>query len=206
MGRRCPAVAGVPGPRVSRASCGRSDTPALSDCSSDHAASPLTWDFGRLRPHARSCQHLGSCPSLVGLRASRGAMAALPLPLAARDAGVDVGDIRQRLAWVLTGLRHQRARESDLIYEAYYEAFRTDRVSTRRNRKAVRAHSPMKVPRAPPRNRAFPRRCRRQSAARSRLVVSGQPGCRGIPFPASGTSDCAIGQDRDDDDLPLTPA
>ncbi len=42
------------------------------------------------------------------------------------DAGVDVGDIRQRLAWVLTGLRHQRARESDLIYEAYYEAFRTD--------------------------------------------------------------------------------
>jgi len=42
------------------------------------------------------------------------------------DADVDVGDIRQRLAWVLTGLRHQRARESDLIYEAYYEAFRTD--------------------------------------------------------------------------------
>lgn len=42
------------------------------------------------------------------------------------DVGVDVGDIRQRLAWVLTGLRHQRARESDLIYEAYYEAFRTD--------------------------------------------------------------------------------
>jgi hypothetical protein len=41
-------------------------------------------------------------------------------------AGVDVGDIRQRLAWVLTGLRQQRARESDLIYEAYYEAFRTD--------------------------------------------------------------------------------
>lgn len=42
------------------------------------------------------------------------------------DASVDVGDIRQRLAWVLTGLRHQRARESDLIYEAYYEAFHTD--------------------------------------------------------------------------------
>jgi hypothetical protein len=42
------------------------------------------------------------------------------------DAVVDVGDIRQRLAWLLTGLRHQRARESDLIYEAYYEAFRTD--------------------------------------------------------------------------------
>ncbi len=45
---------------------------------------------------------------------------------ASDDAVVDVGDIRQRLAWLLTGLRHQRARESDLIYEAYYAAFRTD--------------------------------------------------------------------------------
>lgn len=42
------------------------------------------------------------------------------------DAVVDVADVRQRLAWLLTGLRHQRARESDLIYGAYYEAFRTD--------------------------------------------------------------------------------
>lgn len=42
------------------------------------------------------------------------------------DVIVDVADVRQRLAWLLTGLRHQRARESDLIYEAYYEAFRTD--------------------------------------------------------------------------------
>jgi hypothetical protein len=31
---------------------------------------------------------------------------------------VDFTDVRQRLAWVLAGLRHQRARESDLIYEA----------------------------------------------------------------------------------------
>jgi hypothetical protein len=38
----------------------------------------------------------------------------------------DVADVRQRLGWVLTGLRHQRARESDLIYEAYYDAFRVD--------------------------------------------------------------------------------
>lgn len=44
----------------------------------------------------------------------------------ARDAVVDFADIRQRLASLLTALRHQRARESDLIYEAYYEAFRTD--------------------------------------------------------------------------------
>jgi hypothetical protein len=39
---------------------------------------------------------------------------------------VDFTDVRQRLAWMLAGLRHQRARESDLIYEAYYDAFRTD--------------------------------------------------------------------------------
>jgi hypothetical protein len=39
---------------------------------------------------------------------------------------VDYADVRQRLGWVLGGLRHQRARESDLIYEAYYDAFRAD--------------------------------------------------------------------------------
>ena len=42
------------------------------------------------------------------------------------DPVVDFTDIRQRLAWVLAGLRHQRARESDLIYEAYYDAFQSD--------------------------------------------------------------------------------
>ncbi|MBO0727957.1 MAG: hypothetical protein J2P57_01785 [Acidimicrobiaceae bacterium] len=39
---------------------------------------------------------------------------------------VDYADVRQRLGWILTGLRHQRGRESDLIYEAYYDAFRAD--------------------------------------------------------------------------------
>jgi hypothetical protein len=38
----------------------------------------------------------------------------------------DFADLRQRVAWVLTALRHQRSRESDLIYEAYYEAFKVD--------------------------------------------------------------------------------
>lgn len=38
----------------------------------------------------------------------------------------DYADIRQRAAWVLAALRHQRARESDLIYEAYYEAFKAE--------------------------------------------------------------------------------
>lgn len=42
------------------------------------------------------------------------------------QSAVDFADIRQRLGWVLYALRHQRARESDLIYEAYYEAFGTD--------------------------------------------------------------------------------
>jgi len=38
----------------------------------------------------------------------------------------DFSDVRQRLGWLLASLRHQRARESDLIYEAYFEAFRAD--------------------------------------------------------------------------------
>jgi hypothetical protein len=42
------------------------------------------------------------------------------------DVGVDFADIRQRLGWLLTALRHQRARESDLIYEAYYDAFHAE--------------------------------------------------------------------------------
>ena len=40
-----------------------------------------------------------------------------------RDSDFDVADLRQRLALILTSLRYQRARESDLIYEAYYDAF-----------------------------------------------------------------------------------
>jgi hypothetical protein len=42
------------------------------------------------------------------------------------DAQVDFADLRQRLSSVLSGLRHQQARESDLIYEAYYDAFGSD--------------------------------------------------------------------------------
>jgi hypothetical protein len=38
----------------------------------------------------------------------------------------DFADVRQRLAWLLTALRHQRARESDLIYEAYFDAFNAE--------------------------------------------------------------------------------
>jgi len=42
------------------------------------------------------------------------------------EAPPDFADLRQRLAWILTALRHVRARESDLLYEAYYDAFRRD--------------------------------------------------------------------------------
>jgi hypothetical protein len=45
---------------------------------------------------------------------------------AAAGQAVDFTDVRQRLTWVLAGLRYQRARESDLIYEAYYDAFGSD--------------------------------------------------------------------------------
>jgi len=44
----------------------------------------------------------------------------------AGETELDVADLRQRLGWILSALRHQRARESDLIYEAYYEAFRAE--------------------------------------------------------------------------------
>jgi DNA repair ATPase RecN len=44
----------------------------------------------------------------------------------AGEAPPDFADLRQRAGWLLTALRHQRARESDFIYEAYYDAFKAD--------------------------------------------------------------------------------
>lgn len=46
--------------------------------------------------------------------------------LEAGEGAPDFADIRQRVAWLLNALRHQRARESDLIYEAYRDAFDAD--------------------------------------------------------------------------------
>ena len=43
-----------------------------------------------------------------------------------QDPAIDYADVRQRLGWLLTALRHQRARESDLIYEAYFDAFNAE--------------------------------------------------------------------------------
>jgi hypothetical protein len=54
------------------------------------------------------------------------------LAVRTQDHHPDSADVRQRLAWLLAALRHQRSRESDLIYEAYYDAFNTDIETERR--------------------------------------------------------------------------
>jgi hypothetical protein len=91
----------------------------------DNAAQPdsLLSDIARTQPWLRN--------RVRGLRIHyrqlRDAIASLQDELDhPADPAVDFTDIRQRLAWVLAGLRHQRARESDLIYEAYYDAVRSD--------------------------------------------------------------------------------
>lgn len=56
----------------------------------------------------------------------RETIADLRQELGGKGEDVDFADVRQRLGSLLTALRHQRARESDLIYEAYYDAFRLE--------------------------------------------------------------------------------
>src|SRR5579872_3966000 len=79
-------------------------------------------DLARTQPRLRN--------RVRGLRLQyrhlRESLQSLVVELDERSDGIDFADLRQRLGWVLTALRHQRARESDLIYEAYYEAFRTE--------------------------------------------------------------------------------
>jgi hypothetical protein len=81
----------------------------------------LLSDIARTQPWLRN--------RVRGLRATyqqlRETIAALSGELAG-DVDVDVDDLRRRLAWLFIAVRHQRARESDLLYEAYYEAFRRD--------------------------------------------------------------------------------
>jgi len=89
-----------------------------------NAAQPdsLLSDIARTQPRLRN--------RVRGLRATyqqlRATISALSGELADSGDDIDVDDVRRRLAWLLTALRHQRARESDLLYEAYYEAFRRD--------------------------------------------------------------------------------
>jgi nitrate reductase assembly molybdenum cofactor insertion protein NarJ len=88
-----------------------------------NAAEPdsLLSDIARTQPHLRN--------RVRGLRAQyrqvRATIEAL-LPELDTTEGLDVADLRQRLTWLINALRHQRARESDLIYEAYFEAFNRD--------------------------------------------------------------------------------
>ena len=88
-----------------------------------NAAEPdsLLSDIARTQPRLRT--------RVRGLRFTyqqlRDTIASLSDEMAQGGEG-DVDDLRRRLAWLLTAVRHQRARESDLIYEAYYEAFHRD--------------------------------------------------------------------------------
>jgi hypothetical protein len=91
----------------------------------DNAAQPdsLLSDIARTQPWLRNRAR----GLRIHYRQLRDAIATLQDELDhPADLAVDFTDIRQRLTWVLAGLRHQRARESDLIYEAYYDAVRSD--------------------------------------------------------------------------------
>lgn len=89
-----------------------------------NARDPLSLlsDVARSRPRFRHRVH--------GVRAQyrrvRETIESLQAELAEEATDVDAADVRQRLAWLLVALRHQRARESDLIYEAYFDTFEGD--------------------------------------------------------------------------------
>jgi len=89
---------------------------------SDDPAESLLSDIERTQPRLRH--------RVRGARAQyrelRQRIGALRRELTTDDDDIDAADLRERLAWLLTALRHQRARESDLIYEAYYDAFQRD--------------------------------------------------------------------------------
>jgi len=97
---------------------------ALDDATHDEHANAMRvdslWaDIKRTQPRLRT--------RVRGLRSHdaqlRQAIGAIRDEIARPDDTTDFADIRQRVAWLLTALRHQRARESDLIYEAYYDAY-----------------------------------------------------------------------------------
>jgi hypothetical protein len=93
----------------------------------ENAESPdsLLSDIKRTQPRLRTrvpglrMQYVRLRDAIVSLRAE------LDEPA---DEDTDFADVRERLSWVLTALRHQRAGESDLIYEAYFDAFSIDLV------------------------------------------------------------------------------
>jgi hypothetical protein len=70
----------------------------------------------RSRVHGVQAQYANICDTVAGLRRELTATGAIPY----------FADVRQRLSWVLSALRHLRARESDLLYDAYRDAFGVD--------------------------------------------------------------------------------
>ena len=54
-------------------------------------------------------QHADIARTITSLRAQLGSM---------RDEAIDVAELRQRLGWLADAIRHRRARETDLVYEA----------------------------------------------------------------------------------------
>jgi chromosome segregation ATPase len=87
------------------------------------APDSLLSDLERSHPRLRSRVH-GVRAQYAGIRET---LTGLSQELAtATDAVPDFSDMRQRLAWLFSALRHQRARESDLLYEAYRDAFGVD--------------------------------------------------------------------------------
>jgi chromosome segregation ATPase len=125
IGSKLPMAAAAPGREGAWRDEVVSSLRALADATAEeerNAAEPdsLLSDLARTQPRLRN--------RVRGLRTQyrqvRDGLETLQADLG--DADPDVADLRQRLQWVLGALRHQRARESDLIYEAYYEAFNRD--------------------------------------------------------------------------------
>jgi chromosome segregation ATPase len=71
----------------------------------------------RARVHGVQAQYANIRNTLDTLRLELSATAE-PTP--------DFADVRERLSWLLSALRHQRARENDLLYDAYRDAFGVD--------------------------------------------------------------------------------
>jgi hypothetical protein len=95
------------------------------------APAALLSDLERNHPRLRSRVH-GVRAQYVNLGDT---IAALRRELSSpSDATTDFVDVRQRCSWLLSALRHQRARESDLLYDAYRDAFGVDIESDARSR------------------------------------------------------------------------
>jgi hypothetical protein len=83
----------------------------------DSLLSDIAWNQPRLRNRVRGIR--------TQYRRLRDTIEAI---LSEQSSGepVDSDDLRNRLAWILIAIRHVRSRESDLIYEAYFDAFRAE--------------------------------------------------------------------------------